>query len=75
MHQNTDSVPNWVRILVVIAGCLSIPLMVCAEIFGTELSPYVAFAVVAFAITTSCFAFNRDVPSSVSRFFFSNDKE
>ncbi len=75
MLQEKNSVPQWVRTATVMTGCLSIPLMVLVECFGFPLSPYVTGGVVVFAVANSCFAFDRALPSTISRLLPNKDSD
>ncbi|MDH5407156.1 MAG: hypothetical protein OEZ33_07730 [Gammaproteobacteria bacterium] len=56
-NQSTFPVPMWVRNIICITACISVPLMIVASYFGMALTPYLIAAVCFFAARTANFAF------------------
>lgn len=56
---NGLDVPQWVRTLTCVVGCLSVPALVIAACFGAEITPYLAVPVGWNAIRTAKFAFQN----------------
>lgn len=75
MFQENSSVPRWVRSAYGITGCLSILLMVAVECTGVSLSPCVAGGVVLFSVSTACLAFDRAVPTAMSRLIHNKNSD
>lgn len=56
--KNISTVPQWVRSIICVVGCLSVPALVLASYLGATINLYVAAAVGLYAIWTANFAFS-----------------
>ena len=53
-----STVPQWVRSIICVVGCLSVPALVLASYLGATINFYLAAAVGLYAIWTANFAFS-----------------